>query len=96
MLKHVVMFRFTDARRETLDDIRARMLAMRGQIPQLLSIEVGLNEIDSARAYPLVLISTHESIDGLRAYQAHPVHQAMLSVVAPLIEQAASVDFTVE
>ena len=73
MLTHVVLFRFPDL--GVAAECRDRMLAMKGRIPALLDIEVGVDIVRSDRSFDLALITRHEDLDGMQAYQVHPVHQ---------------------
>lgn len=93
MLRHIVMFKLKDPTPDTLREAKQRMEALYGPIPELLRIEVGVNIVESPRAYHLVLISEFESLDALRRYQAHPVHVEMLGWLNPRLETAAAVDY---
>ena len=91
MLTHVVLFRFADL--NVAAECRDRMLAMKGHIPELLDIEVGVDIIRSDRSLDLALITRHTDLAGMEAYQVHPVHQALLDWVKPRVQQAVAVDF---
>ena len=91
MLTHVVLFRFPDL--SVAAECRDRMLAMKGRIPALLDIEVGVDIVRSDRSFDLALITRHEDLDGMQAYQVHPVHQELLAWVKPRVQQAVAVDF---
>ena len=58
MLTHVVLFRFADL--AVASECRDRMLAMKGHIPPLLDIEVGVDIVRSDRSFDLALITRHE------------------------------------
>jgi hypothetical protein len=91
MLTHVVLFRFADL--AVAAECRDRMLAMKGQIPSLLDIEVGVDITRADRSLDLALITRHADLAGMEAYQVHPVHQALLTWVKPRVQQAVAVDF---
>ena len=67
MLTHVVLFCFPDL--EVAAECRDRMLAMKGRIPALLDIEVGVDIVRSGRSFDLALITRHEDLAGMEAYQ---------------------------
>ncbi len=69
-----------------------RLLAMAGRIPELMSIEVLVDDLERPGAYDLVLRSTHADEAGLASYQQHPVHQDVLTWLSPKIAQRAVVD----
>ena len=91
MLTHVVLFRVADL--AVASECRDRMLAMKGRIPPLLDIEVGVDIVRSERSFDLALITRHDDLDGMQAYQVHPVHQELLGWVKPRVKQAVAVDF---
>jgi hypothetical protein len=94
MLKHVVLFKLTDPGNEAVADVVQRLRALRDQVAVIRDLEAGTNLVESPRAYHIALIVTLDSLDDLEAYQNDPAHQAFLAQVRPLIEVAASVDFT--
>lgn len=92
MVRHVVCQKFAD-----VADAQeaARMLrALSGTVPTLRSMEVGLNELASERAYDLVLIATFDDMEGLHAYDAHPAHEAVRAFIKPRRTGTVSVDYT--
>jgi len=94
MIRHIVMWKLHDKRDAAM--LKEQLEAMRGRIPGLLRIEAGIDYLASEQSADLVLLADVESREALDAYQAHPVHQA----VVPLIRQAASartvVDYEIE
>jgi hypothetical protein len=93
MLTHIVLFKLHDRSPENVEATRARIAAIGGKIPQLLSIEVGANVVDSARAYDIGLLTTFDSVEAMQAYQVHPVHVELLADVVPRFAEIASVDY---
>ncbi len=94
MFKHVVCQKFIN-KEDALE--AARMLrALPEQIPELLSMEVGLDELHSERSFDLVLIATFQSIEDLHRYDEHPAHQAVRAFIKPRRSHTASVDYTMQ
>lgn len=91
MLTHVVSFTFVD--RADREECRDRLEALVEQIDALLTLTVGLDVVGDSGAADLVLISTHDDIDGLRAYQQHPAHQEFGAWLKPRISARTVVDF---
>ncbi len=92
MVRHVVCQKFEDAA-----DAKeaARMLrALVGTVPALRSMEVGLNELASERAFDLVLIATFDDMEGLHAYDTHPAHAEVRGFIKPRRTGTVSVDYT--
>ncbi|MDX8407832.1 MAG: Dabb family protein [Mariprofundaceae bacterium] len=94
MIKHVVMWKLRD--KADAGAIKARLEALNGRIPGLLSVEVGIDFLASEQSADLVLISEHESRQALVDYQAHPEHQALAPLVKAAAVSRSVVDFEVE
>jgi hypothetical protein len=71
---------------------KARLEALVGVVPELLSLQVDLDVLRSEASWDLALVSTHADLDGLSAYQAHPAHAAFLEWLRPRLSARASVD----
>lgn len=90
MIRHVVMLRFDDERHAP--EAKARLEALAGRIPELLTLQVDLDVLRSDASYDLCLVTTHEDLPGLQAYQAHPAHAEFLAWMRPLLRDRATVD----
>lgn len=93
MLTHIVLFRLKDRSPDNVTRTRDRMAAIAGQIPQLRSIHVGVNVVNSPNAYDIALVETFDSPEALKAYQSHPVHLELLRDIMSGFESFASVDY---
>ncbi|MCH5226248.1 MAG: Dabb family protein [Muribaculaceae bacterium] len=95
MVKHVVMFRFkgtAEEVKEVADKFTKALVQLPDDIPQLKSIEVGIN-INPAEKWHLVLAATADSLEDVAIYSAHPAHQAAVAIIAPYKEDRACVDY---
>ncbi len=91
MIKHIVVWKFKDSAHGNDRATNARLTkekleSLRGQIPGLLHIEVGLDFSAGVASGDAVLVSEFASREALAVYQAHPLHQA----IAPFVAEAAS------
>jgi len=91
MLTHVVSFTFTDP--EDRHEAQARLEALPPYIEAIGSLTTGLDTVGDPGASHLVLITTHDDLAGLRAYQEHPVHQEFAVWVVPRLAAKTVVDF---
>jgi hypothetical protein len=91
VLTHVVTFTFTDA--EDRHEAQARLVALPPAIEAIRSLTTGLDTLGDPGAAHLVLITTHDDVEGLRAYQTHPVHEEFGAWVRPLLSGKSVVDF---
>ena len=83
-LKHIVMWRFQDfaegrTKTENAQWMKEHLEALVGQVPELLSAEVGINIKESDAAYDAVLTATFRSLEDLDIYKNHPLHQEISS-----------------
>ncbi|MGF1508542.1 MAG: Dabb family protein [Myxococcota bacterium] len=88
---HNVLFKLEDpAQAEAAAE---RLRAMKGRIDVLRSIEVGIDQLGTARSYHVALITRFDSWEDLETYRNHPEHQPVLAFLGSLSEHAAVVDF---
>ena len=91
MLTHVVSFVLADP--EDRFEARDRLEALPPQIEALRSLTTGLDVLGDPGAAHLVLITTHDDVAGLRAYQQHPAHEEFASWLAARLAAKTVVDF---
>ena len=91
MLTHVVSFTFSDPQDRL--EAQARLEALPPQIEAIRSLTTGLDVLGDPGAAHLVLITTHDDVAGLRAYQTDPAHQEFAAWLAPLLAVKTVVDF---
>lgn len=93
MIKHVVFFKLQQPTRENIQRTKDILLDMEGKIPQLQSIEVGVDIMRSERSYDLCLITSFASLSDLEAYQLHPAHQQVIEHINKVKESVVAVDY---
>lgn len=97
MVKHVVCFKFKgtpEEKKEISDKFAEALVQLPDDIPQLKSIEVGIN-INPAEKWDFVLTALAESLEDIAIYSAHPSHQAAVAIIAPYKEDRACVDYEI-
>ena len=94
MVTHIVFFKFKD--RENIAKAREMLLNLKGKIPQLLHLEVGVDVLHTERSYDLALVSKFNSLEDLQAYQIHPLHVEVAEYLATVREAVSAVDYEVE
>jgi hypothetical protein len=100
MIKHIVTWKFKDQAHGNDRATNARLTkdkleSLRGKIPGLLSIEVGLDFSATGNSGDAVLVSEFESREALAIYQSHPLHQAIVPFVAEAALERRLVDYEV-
>ena len=97
MVKHVVMFKFKgtpDERKEVSRKFMEALIQLPCEIPQLKSIDVGIN-MNPAETWDMVLTATADSMEDIAIYSAHPAHQDAVAIIAPFKEDRACVDYQI-
>ena len=94
MFTHIVFFKLNDPTEEDITKAKNILMAMEGNIPQLKSVEVGVDVIHSERSYDLALITKFDSLDAMNEYQVHPYHvNEVLKYLRPMSKVSATVDY---
>lgn len=74
MIKHIVCFKLKDNSEENCTKTADILKSMKGNVPTLLDIEVGVDFLHSQRSYDIILQVTLESEDKLEEYQKDAYH----------------------
>lgn len=98
MVKHIVVWRLKPEAhgRPAADNARAikeKLEALRGRIPGMLRIEVGLDFSREETSSDVVLYSEFESRAALDAYQIHPEHEAVKGFILEARSERRLVDY---
>ncbi len=72
MVKHVVCFKIKEG--ESVEKAAEVLRSMKGKVPMLRDIEVGIDALHSSRSYDLMLTVLLEDFDALEAYQKDAYH----------------------
>jgi len=100
MIKHIVMWRLQDGahgldRASLALSIKDKLESLRGRIPGLLTIEVGVDIERSDTSADVVLYSEFASREALAVYHHHPLHQALLPYIGAARSERRAVDYEV-
>lgn len=93
MIRHIVMWKFREGEQENMLLFRERLLALKGQISEIRSMEVGINVNPSERSYDAVLVADFDSLEALEAYSVNPLHQAVSDFCKTIRTGSVSVDY---
>ena len=100
MIRHVVMWRLKDealgmAKPQLAAELKARLEGLIGKVPNILTFEVGLNEVPADMASDVCLVTTFEDLAGLKAYAEHPEHQKVVAFVKEVVAERRASDYEV-
>lgn len=98
-IRHVVSWKLSaedpGERAEQAAEIARRLHALRGVVPELLSISVGGNVAYPEENWDVALVADFLTVAELESYQVHPAHVEAASYVRSVVSSRASVDFEV-
>ena len=100
MIRHIVMWKLrgdtADEQRVARERVKAAFEGLRGRIPGMSRIEIGLDESTVDYACDVVLLSEFESREALAAYGIHPEHLRVRDTLGDLRIARHQVDYVVE
>ena len=96
MIKHIVMWKFKEdvAEADKLE-MKRQLESLKGVVPSLIEIEIGLDMVGKDASKDMVLYSEFASMDDLAAYAGHPEHIKVVEFVKPLVCERAVVDYKI-
>ncbi len=96
MIKHIVMWRLKESsKEENSSKLKSMLEALKGKIPEIKELEVGMDVNRSEAASDVVLYSVFENKEALEAYQKHPEHVKVVGFVKEVSAERRVVDYTV-
>jgi len=99
MIKHIVMWNIrgdTPAEKaQGIEKLQRSFASLRGQIPGLLHLEIGVDSSRIDYACDVVLYSEFESQAALDAYCSHPEHQRVKNELTDVRTTRHQVDYAV-
>ena len=100
MVKHIVLWRLKDNahgndRQTNAYLIKEMLEALRGRIPGMTAIEVGIDFSTTDSSADLMLYSEFVDREALQSYQAHPEHQALIPFIGEASKDRRVVDYEV-
>ena len=72
MIKHIVCFKLNEG--ESPEKAKEVLLSMKGNVPMLKGIEVGIDKLHSARSYDVILSVVLDDMQALADYQQDAYH----------------------
>ncbi len=100
MVKHIVMWTIkeTDGFSKSQNGLRLKekLMMLPGLISEIIEFEVGINTIESAAAFDIVLVSAFATWDDLDAYRTHPEHLKVVDFVGQVRQERAVVDYEIQ
>ena len=99
MVKHIILWKLKEEfagerKAEILSGIKTNLEALAGVVPGLVSIKVNCDNVLATSNADVMLDSTMESAEALKAYAVHPAHVAAAdNFVRPYTELRLCLDY---
>lgn len=94
MIKHIVCFKLKDG--ESVQKAKEVLLSMQGNVPMLKGIEVGIDELRSARSYDVMLTVLLDDFKALEDYQVDAYHVGVVKKhMHSVAESSIAMDYTI-
>ena len=92
MVRHVICFKLHEG--ESAEEAKAVLLGMKGKVSCIQEIEVGIDELHSARSYDVYLSVVLADMDALEAYQKDPYHVEVVKAYMRMVaENSVAIDY---
>ena len=93
-MKHVVCFKLKNPTELLLKETKELLLTMKGIIPEVIDVKVGLDFLHSERSFDILLEVTLNSKEDLDVYQFSDYHvNVVLKYMKAIIERSIAVDY---
>ena len=94
MIKHIVCFKLKDG--EDVNKAKEVLLSMKGNVPLIRDIEVGVDVLHSERSYDLILSVVLDDMKALEDYQNDPYHVNIVKTHMHKVRSASvAIDFEI-
>ena len=98
MIKHIVMWQLLPealgkSRNENALQAKALLEGLKGKVPEIIDLEIGINVPDLPENNHLVLVLTVADMAALQRYQDHPEHKKAAAFIGQIRASRAAVDF---
>jgi hypothetical protein len=101
MIRHIVLFKLKDfssesERSEALENVLVTFRSLKGQIPQIRQFRVEPDCMKGPSSSDVIIDSYFDSMEDLKAYQAHPAHLEAVALNKQWSESKIVGDYQIE
>lgn len=94
MIRHIVLFRFSDTEKEECVRYARNRLKALSQLDTITAMEMGVDIEESPYSdFHLSVICTFSSMEELEKYQQHPLHKQFADWLKIVLKKRACVDY---
>lgn len=98
MIKHIVLWQLKDSaggrsKAENANKIKEEISNLKNKIPQIISIEAGINILPASDSFDVVLNAEFANQADLDIYQVHPDHVKFKGFIKDLVSDKRFIDY---
>lgn len=98
MIRHIIMFKFTNTKNEQEKQLYAERMKntfepLKSKIDTIKSYETGINIKKTEFSYDFVIASSFDNWSDLESYITHPEHQSAIKACSDIEKNKAVVDY---
>ncbi len=94
MVVHIVMFKFKDEdKKANIKKVESKLNQLAQDLPIIKQMEVGVNFVQSPRAFDLSLYSKFDSKEDLETYATHEKHVEVVNFIKTVVSDIKAVDY---
>lgn len=93
MITHIVFLKLKDRSKESIKKAKDAIEGMRGKVPVLRHLEVGVDVMHTDRSYDMALVAKFDSLEDLDVYMKHPGHVKVSDYLTKIRESVFVVDY---
>lgn len=94
MFTHIVLFKLSDPTEENINKAYGILRSMEGNIPELKSLEVGIDKFHTERSYDISIITRFDSKEDYEIYAVSDYHvNEVLKYLRPMLSSSKAIDY---
>ena len=94
MIKHIVLWKLKE-KGESASRLKAALEGLKGKVPQIQELEVGINFNPADTASDISLYTAFQTQQDLDEYQKHPEHLKVVELVRQLTTERRVSDYEI-
>ncbi|MFE6075161.1 Dabb family protein [Paenibacillus sp. NPDC057886] len=95
MITHVFVTKLKNRNEETINNVKNKLLGMKGKIEHLKDLSVGVDFTHTQISYDIAMVAQFNSKEDFNAYLAHPAHLEVAKYIFGVQEKVVTVNYEI-